>query len=413
MLFARNFRMIRFLNRDHSPFIRGFFAFSGLCIGLLATGRPSLAWHLCTCFWGKDFKSSARLSGWYLRIGWIRWHIAHDPYFNPTENVSDKVFQVQAAFLNRSKNRLRPEVWHGERLMMSARAAHTAIEQSDTLEFKTALDNFAADVDILLNIPSSDLIRPTPYRTKEITFIDFTKLATRTLADFVIEANLQELPWFAIGGTFLGAVRENAFLPHDTDIDVGVWASQVDAQDLMQSFQKSKYFTVSKLDMKYEIFKDPKGSYFFVKQPACLKIIHNTGINIDIFIHYTVGQHTLHGSGSLIWKNRNFDLASYPLGTYAIQGPVDANTYLIEHYGDWRTERIEYSCVTDTSNIAYVRNLSTISFHIRRYVFAKSIDPNTAAQIETSMLQQGIIKNESGVYTLVQDWFLNTSGARL
>lgn len=413
MLVTNNFRGVQFLNRKHSALVRAFFAFSGLCASLFATGRPRLAWHLCMCFWNKDFKVAARLTGWYLRTSWMQWHIAYDPYFNPTDNVPDKVFQAQTAFLKRAKRRLRPEVWHGEQLFVSARMAHEAIGKSDMLGFQAALDSFTANADILLNIPSSDLAPPPSYQAKETKFLDFPKLATRALSDFIAEMNLQELHWFAVGGTFLGAVRGNAFLPHDTDIDVGVWASQVDAQALEQSFQKSKHFNVSKLDMKFEIFAEPHGTNVLVKQPACLKIVHDTGVNIDIFIHYPVGQKTLHGSGSLIWENKRFDLASYPLGVHMIQGPADADTYLAEHYGDWRTERDKYSCVTDTCNIAYVRNLNTISFHFRRYIVSKTTDPNSAALIENAILQQGIIKGRSGAYSLVRDWFLNKPGARL
>lgn len=413
MLITKNFRAIRFLNRDHSALVRGFFALSGLCASLLVTGRPRLASHLCMCFWSNDFKAAARLTGWYLRTSWMQWYIAHDPYFNPTDNVPAKVFQAQSAFLNRAQSRLHPEFWHGERLVMSAHAAHAALYQSDMLGFKAALDGFAADADILLNIPSSDLATPPSYRTRENKFLHFPKLATRALADFIAEMDLQELPWFVIGGTFLGAVREKDFLPHDTDIDVGVWASQVDAQTLAQSFRKLEQFTVLKMAMKFEIFRNSEGSNFIVKQPACLKIVHDTGINIDIFMHYPVGQKTLHGSGSLIWENKRFDLASYPLGAHTVQGPADADTYLTEHYGDWRTEQTEYSCVTGTSNIAYVRNLNTISFHIRRYVLAKSTDPNSAEAIENALLQQGIIKQKSGAYSLDKEWFVNTLGTQL
>jgi len=71
MFFAKSFHMTRFLNQNHSVLVRGFFALAGLCMGFLATGQPQLSWHLCKCFWTKNFKPTARLAGWYLRISWM------------------------------------------------------------------------------------------------------------------------------------------------------------------------------------------------------------------------------------------------------------------------------------------------------------------------------------------------------
>jgi len=116
---------------------------------------------------------------------------------------------------------------------MSAFAAHAALDRSDTLGFQTYFNDFAADADILLNIPQSDLAPPLSYQAKKSAFLDFSKLANQTLGDFIAETGFQGLPWFTVDGSLLGSVREKAFLDHDTDIDVGVWASQVAAKSLV------------------------------------------------------------------------------------------------------------------------------------------------------------------------------------
>jgi len=139
----------------------------------------------------------------------------------------------------------------------------------------------------------------------------------------------QDIPWFVLSGTFLGLIREDGFL---------------------------------------------------------------TGVPVDIFYHYETGDdRLLHGSSLHHWFNSRFSLQDYNLEGVAVRGPADADRYLTENYGDWRTPVTDFNCSTDTPNLAIVRHPITITMFLQRLArFAEMGHPNLP-KLAAELTQEGII----------------------
>jgi len=61
----------------------------------------------------------------------------------------------------------------------------------------------------------------------------------------------REMRWFLISGTFLGLIRENGFLAHDYDIDLGVFDDDIDIPTAIAAINASDQFVLKKYDYPY------------------------------------------------------------------------------------------------------------------------------------------------------------------
>ena len=93
-----------------------------------------------------------------------------------------------------------------------------------------------------------------------------------------------QLRYYAIGGTALGAVRHNGFIPWDDDIDIGMPREDYNKFiELMKETKHNKYFLEKPLENKYFVYRFCK---FYDKTTT---LVENTryktrrGIFIDIF----------------------------------------------------------------------------------------------------------------------------------
>ena len=405
VFFPRTFGVIRFLNTKHGPVLRTAFACIGFISTLLSTGRLSLAVQTLQEFWDGSFKLAGRRVGWYLRTSWMRWHIAHDPFFNFTDGLSHDLVVQQDAFLKRSKGRLSDETYYGNAMLIAAHFAHDALLQGDQTAYQTARSTYFDCAEVVLNVPSDDGIMPKTRPMEEKSYDSFRTLAAEALAGFDGVLKQISFEWFVLGGTLLGAVREGDFLAHDHDIDLGMFLEPEQIETLVHLFADTADFTTVKLDERSEVLRQNNVDRTLRKSVTFLKLVHKNGVNIDIFFHEEVDGKYVHGSGALLWENTPFQLDTYMLGGRPVLGPRDANLYLTEHYGNWTQEQKDFSCVTDTTNIAYVQNFFTIAFHIKRLALLSKIDTARAVQISKTMLSQKIIVDLDNRMRLSPDLF--------
>ncbi|WP_434352803.1 hypothetical protein VH441_06230 [Psychrobacter sp. HD31] len=159
-----------------------------------------------------------------------------------------------------------------------------------------------------------------------------TKQANVALQDLKTILDQKGVEFFLISGTLLGCIRENNFLGHDKDIDVGVWDTYTYEQ-LIQKIATS-------------------GNFYIIKSRTrdVIKLRHLNGTNVDVFITYREFDDYWHAGVKQKWHNKPFELVEhYFLGaSYLI--PADFDLYLTENYGDWQTPMKNFDSAYDTPN---------------------------------------------------------------
>lgn len=403
----KSFWMMKLLNRDYGAPIRAVCAALGFGLTLLTTGRINLARELASrCWTHNDFKVAARRGAWYCRRGWLNLDVSQDDFFDPTEGMTDTQLDALMSFVQARKPKLNPVTYAGDMAIIAARRLNNnaipAERPRNIAAFKTACDQLLAQPYQVRTAGAA----PTKARVGDFPIAN----AKTTLKDFATLFPPDQLRWFVISGTFLGLIRENGFLAHDYDIDLGVFEDEIDIAATIEAIRASTTFVLKKYDRHTSTLFQPKTPATNPDVPYILKLVHVTGIHIDLFIHYhdtsTDPGCDWHGSSLHRWENSAFDLVPYPFYEQTVLGPADADRYLTENYGDWRTPVTEFNCTTDTPNLALVPHPIAIVIFVKRYVLARSADPKQAEKLEMELRHNGFLKkSEDGHVTFSGDLF--------
>ena len=86
------------------------------------------------------------------------------------------------------------------------------------------------------------------------------------------------------------------------------------------------------------------------------------------------------GRRSTAGRTRAFDLADYTLAGVPVLGPADADRYLTENYGDWRTPVTEFNCTTGTPNLVISRTFRSVALFLTRLAHFAHGDPAEYAE---------------------------------
>ena len=403
----KGFWMMKLLNRDYPAWIRAPATCLAFCLVAVITGRIVLARELARrCWTHNDFKLAARRGAWYCRRGWPNLDVSQDEFFDPTEGMTDTQLVVLEAFVQTRKPKLDDTTYTSDLAIIAARKLNN---NSDTTQRHTNIGAFKAACDRLLAQPTclrSNDARPTTARVGDFPI----KKAKTTLVDFQNLFPVDQLRWFVISGTFLGLIRENGFLAHDYDIDLGVFEDEIDISDTVAKIAASNTFVLKKYDHHTSTLFQPITPSTNPEVPYILKLVHVSGIHIDLFIHYhdtsTDPAIDWHGSSLHRWENSAFDLVPYPFYDMTVLGPEDSDRYLSENYGDWRTPVTEFNCTTDTPNLALVPHPIAIVIFLKRYVLARKTDPKQATKLEMELLHNGFLQRaDDGSLTFSGDLF--------
>lgn len=141
------------------------------------------------------------------------------------------------------------------------------------------------------------------------------------------------IPFFLSSGTCLGYFRENSFLHHDYDIDIGVFSHHYTPQivNKMEKYGFKLYRTLGKLktglELSFRLEGTPIGKH----------------AKIDIFVHYIDKKNnTIHWSSyiapqftkKITYSVPYFDLKQVKFMGLNVNVPYPTLTYVRHHYGD-------------------------------------------------------------------------------
>ena len=393
---SKSFRLMKLLNHNYGPVMRALAAAAAYGGTLLTTRQHVLGKNLARQFWTtNDFKLGARRGAWYFRRSWLNIDASQDDFFDPTEGMSDPQLSALEKFISARKAKLEPVNYATDLAFIAARRLNN---NTNPTQRAANLAAFGDACNALLDQTGAPL--PPALAPQEPRQGDFPIAgAKQALADFIALFPNDQMPWFLVSGTFLGLIRENGFLPHDYDIDFGVFEDQINIADTCAAILASDCFVLKKYDHHQSNLFKPDIVSTDPDIPYILKIVHTSGVHIDLFIHYRDTRTTpaiyWHGSSLHRWENSAFDLTSYPFYGHSVLGPADADAYLTENYGDWRTPVTEFNCTTDTPNLALVPHPVAVVLFLRRYVFATAFDPKQANQLENELTTNGFLEKDA------------------
>ena len=149
------------------------------------------------------------------------------------------------------------------------------------------------------------------------------------------------IPFFLSSGTLLGYYRENKFLDHDYDVDIGIYASDY-TPEIKTKMNEAGFYN-------YRNLGEPETGYemsFYLRNSPLNQIA-----KIDIFLHY---DELKDGINYLYWTSYEipklvkkikyrvpyFTIVETDFYGIKVNIPSDTLNYIENHYGmDWRTPK--------------------------------------------------------------------------
>jgi hypothetical protein len=370
---TRGFRLLRWMNQAHSAPVRWLFSALAFATVLAVTGRIMLA-REAGALWARDqFKTGAHRLSWYLHHGWTRRIMAgrRAPLFDPTTGMDMDTVAALATLLSRRDDTLAQLAL----LYVLAHQTHAATDPRSQKDRLAAYHDLANR--LCRALPAFDPAAPIGMPPD----LGFTLDDAR--ASLLALDHALDVPWYVISGTFLGAVREGTFLSHDYDVDIGINAEDFDETAFLETVLAAPDLTLVNTSAHLNL-TDKDGVLTDMARPALYRVLHASGIGIDVFIHHRDGDLRWHGSAKHRWDNHDFTLADYTIAGIAVRGPADADRYLTENYGGWRTPVKSFNCSTGTPNVSFPRNLSAVTESLRIAI----LQPKTAAAMVALLILQ-------------------------
>lgn len=370
--------------------------------GVMLTTRSSvLAKKLFNEFRADEYDIAGRKAARFARYFWRRLDIFDDPFFDFTMGSDAAERQALLRHLESIKSKIPITEYLTDRLYIQASIIHKILGQGERAESEiTQFYQFSNQALSLIDIAEEE---DRPVLAKKGGNDNFDKSsAKKTLEDFAAVLPIKQWPWYVVSGTFLGLHREGGFLAHDYDIDLGINAEQVDWDKLVKKLRASQKFTFKIINHYITVDRGQNGQRRIRKVPSIIKLVHENGMQVDLFIHYTENDRCWHGSSIHRWENTPFALVERELEGVSVYAPADADTYLTENYGDWRTPVTEFDCTTGTPNLVVANNFISRALFVKRYSFFAQHDPQQARKLQAAMLQAGVFTQQDDKLLMIE-----------
>jgi len=388
----------RLLNKKHPLLLLLPLGLVMAFIALAATFEPVLAREILRrVVMQNQLQRAARRLSFYARRSWLRLNLSQDMVYVFCNQMNLAELAALRRFLQRRVAAHPAGLVACDLAYVSGFAAvEWAEHPQHSQDLLTALTQFRSDADQVLqaiaNTPADPALIPVE-KNRETFSQD---RAAAALAAFSQTMQRLNRPWFILSGTFLGVVREGNFLSHDYDIDVGIMADEVSPQELAALLSEDPAFHCHDLEWQTIFTPTNNGHVTITRQPVFMKIVHESGIYIDIFVHHREADVIWHGSSLFRWDNSAFDLSDYQLAGTVVKGPAEADRYLTENYGNWRVPVTDFNSALDTTNQSVVSNPLSVAIFLRRIWMAEVANPIGAQALRRSLARQGFLIGQEG-----------------
>lgn len=392
MALAKSYALIRALNRPRHPALLWVLGAALYGVVILTTGRPALAGEARRLVIDQRVKEAMRFAHWTLKRGWPGITLFDDSAFQFSGDINATTRQELMEFTR--QRAMRKPGWEASLDVMDvvAREGHAALRERRLGDFEGAVQVFTEWADEALS-RLAYILPAMPSDARATSAFSITD-ARAALEDFH-QLMLGWPRWYAISGTFLGIVREKGWLPHDYDIDVGVHAEEVNFDDLRRLYENSNQFSIGSVQHQ-DVITFEEGMPAVASLPVMIKLVHRTGINIDVFVHHLEGDNRWHGSAVHRWGNREFDLVPYQIDGLEVLGPKDFECYLSENYGaGWRVPVKAFNGTTDTPNLEVAPNLMSIAVMLRKACLLGGSGAERGRAVLRLMERQGFLTKDT------------------
>ncbi len=200
---------------------------------------------------------------------------------------------------------------------------------------------------------------------------------------------------FWLSGTLLGLVRLGKPLPHDNDLDIGIFCDDPKAGQFVAEFARSEiaaHFKPQTISWKtrlqnpdFHMIKDG-----ILRYKAGIKVgssAQKKTVKVDIFLHFDYQGRMAHASRNTVWSNSAFDIHKRTFGTNTFTIPKDMDRHLAENYGDYKTEVKEFENSIDCPNAGNIFSWPSLVYLMeRKQLMIKLQRHDRAAQINRRIL---------------------------
>jgi len=396
--FKNKYFLIQFANRKHSKVLRFFLASVGW-IAIMISGAGFKISRICFnhLYSESSLKASLRRLAWYLKTGPFQIHLINDPNFDITEGINDsnELQYLKHYLLKRLKKQPNNFSLFADQLYVDAAILHFHAKEGH-LNTKV-LNNFYLHANKILQYagtPPSHYQMPV-HTTQTVTKTSkkFIEAATHSLQVFSQHISNQDYPWYVVSGTFLGLHREGRFLPHDYDIDLGINAHEINLTQLISLVQTLPEHTIKTIYFIPQLSIGATLDYH--EKVGIIKLVHQSGVQIDLFIHYQKKDKLLHGSRIHMWQNSLFGLEHKNLSGIDVLAPDNPDIYLRENYGQWEKPVTNFNCSTDTPNMTITQNFYAVAFFLRKLITHYQSGELNAWHNTWNILQrEGVVSNQ-------------------